>query len=133
MGRAFKEINWDLVDMYLKTGATQKEIAKALFIHPDTLRDNLKQKYGEDYSTYSSGVISEGQLHLRVAQYQKAIKSSSPGNTQMLIWLGKVLLGQKEPDSSSLEPANDEINEIERENMKLKHLLSLREDNGNKS
>ncbi len=95
-GRPDKEINWEKLDLYLMSGASQKRIADSLCLHPDTLRDRVKEKYGMEYSIYSAAKSQEGRLLLEAAMLQKALKSSSPGNTQMLIWLGKVKLGQRE-------------------------------------
>jgi hypothetical protein len=91
-----KEINWDLVNLAIKAGSTQKEIAESLFLEPDTLRARVKEKYGQEYSVYSASLQSEGKMLLRAAQLQNAVKN---GNTQMQIWLGKVLLKQKEPSA----------------------------------
>ena len=120
-----KDINWEIVDLYLKSGATQKKIAENLQIHPNTLSDRIKEKYGVSYSTYSTSLCSEGELLLEAAQFQKALKSSSPGNTQMLIWLGKVRLGQREPDMLTNKAPMQENIDKDHEIMKLKHELSI--------
>lgn len=99
MTRPEKEIPWDKVELYLMSGASQKKIADSLGIHQDTLRDRVKEKYGVDYSTYSTSKSQTGELLLEAAQMQKALK----GNTQMQIWLGKVKLGQREPETKSLD------------------------------
>lgn len=120
-----KDINWELVDLYLKSGASQKKIADNLQIHPNTLSDRVKEKYGVSYSTYSMSLCSEGELLLEAAQFQKALKSSSPGNTQMLIWLGKVRLGQREPDMITNKAPMQENIDKDHEIMMLKHELSI--------
>jgi hypothetical protein len=89
-----KEINWDLVELYIKSGSTQLKIAQSLFIHPNTLADRVKEKYGMDYSTFSSALCREGELLIEAKQHEKAMKGFWPA----LQWLGKIRCGQKEPE-----------------------------------
>jgi hypothetical protein len=121
-----KEINWDLVELYVKSGCSQVKIAKSLCIDEDTLRSRVKEKYQMEYSAFSAALISEGEMLLEAAIYQKALKSSSPGNAQILMWLGKVKLGYREPEPLST-PTNQQhldqshrIMELEHENAQLK-------------
>src|SRR5579864_1661235 len=108
MARPPKEIDWDLLDIYLKSGCTQKEIAESFLIHPETLGKKIKEKFDVDYTSYSRALCRSGEMLLKAAQFQKALKSSSPGNSQMLMWLGKVRLGQREPDSVPMVAPNQE-------------------------
>ena len=131
MARPQKEINWDLVELYIKAGCTQIKIAQSLFIHPDTLADRVKAKYGIEYSSFSSSLRSEGDMLIEAKQYEKAMKGYWPA----LYWLGKARLGQREPENAPLVAANqsqiDEshrLMELEHENAQLKAQL-----NGNKS
>ena len=129
MSRTQKEIDWDKVNLYLKAGASQKKIAESLGIDRDTLRDRVKEKYGEDYSAYSASLHSMGELLIEVTQFQKALS----GNIQMLLWLGKIRLGQKEPDLINTKaPSQEDINK-DHIIMELQHKLAVLEENANQS
>jgi AraC-like DNA-binding protein len=100
-GRPIKPIDWARVDFNLMAGSTQEEVAAELGIHRHTLSARFYEEFDLDYSTYSTQKAQAGELHIRVAQFQKALNNNAKGNTQMLIWLGKVRLGQKEPEAMS--------------------------------
>jgi hypothetical protein len=103
-----KPINWDIVELYIKAGCTQTKIAAYLYIDTDTLRDRVKEKYGVEYSIFSASLRSEGDLLIEAQQFQKAMKGYWPA----LQWLGKVRLGQKEPEvSNQLAPKQNEIDQ----------------------
>ena len=117
-GKIQKEINWDVVELYIKSGCSQIKIAKSFFIDVDTLRARVKKKYGVDYSVLSAALCSEGELLIAAQQFQKAMKGYWPA----LLWLGKVLLKQKEPEGDAKEtPSNDEI-------ISLQHALVLKDE-----
>ena len=124
-----KELDWDKINLYLKAGSSQKKIAESLMIHPDTLRDRIKEKYGVEYSTYSSSLHSAGELLIEAKQLQKALE----GNITMLVWLGKVKLGQREPDLISAIPPLQQDIDKDHLIMELKHKLAILEENGNES
>lgn len=96
-----KPIDWKLVDELLEAGCTAKEIAANFDLYHTTLYDRVKEKYGICYTEYASQLKSRGYSKIRLSQFEKALNNSSLGNVQMLIWLGKNLLGQK--DSISQE------------------------------
>lgn len=93
MARPEKPINWDQVDRFLEAGCTQKQICSAIGISEDTLQRRFKDKYGVAYTVYAVEKAQYGESLLLAAQMKKALS----GNTQMLTWLGKVRLGQREP------------------------------------
>jgi hypothetical protein len=97
-----KEINWDMVELYVRSHATQIEIAETLCIHPNTLSDRVKEKYQVDWSTFSTALRSEGKILVRAQQYQKAMK----GHWAALLWLGQVWCDQKLPEATQLLAAN---------------------------
>lgn len=105
-GRTEKPIDWDKLDRYIRSGATQKKIAAHLLLEPDTLRKRVKDKYGVEYSVYSAALQSEGELMLECAQFEKALNKKHPGDVTMLIHLGKTRLGQKD-NSVQLELTDD--------------------------
>lgn len=119
-GRPRKEINWDLVELYLKAGSNQQKICKTLGICTETMAKYTRERYGCDFSELSDRLRSEGDILIEAQQYQKAMKGYWPA----LLWLGKVRLGQTEPESALLEAANQ--NDIDQTHriMELQHELS---------
>ena len=125
MGRHEKPIDWEKVDFYLMSGSKQYDIAASVGVDKKTFIKHFKKKYNKDFSTYSTEKYACGNQLLEAAQFQKAIKSSSPGNTQMLIWLGKVRLGQKETvNTVNTNAPNETSLEKDQENMALKHRIA---------
>lgn len=101
-----KEIDWNRVDFALKAGCTQERAAAFVGIHRSTLIYKFKEKYGVDWTTYSTQLAQEGEAIVEIGQFQQAMK----GNWQALHWLGKVRLGQKEPEPSNNRQNNITIN-----------------------
>jgi len=129
MGKFKKEINWDLVELYVKSGCKQVDICKAFHINEDTLRDRVKEKYGIDWSVFSAKLHSEGDLLILGQQFQKAMKGYWPA----MLWLGKVRLGQKEPESNMFIAANQQQIDQTHTIMELQHRIAELEENANKS
>lgn len=123
-----KEINWDMVELYIKAGCSQAKIADSLFIHRETLADRVQEKYGKDYSTFSTALRSEGEMMIEAHQYQKAMKGYWPA----LQWLGKVKLGQREPELLGQLATNQIAIDQSQYIMQLEHRLAER-DNADKS
>ena len=128
MARPEKEIDWDKFNLYLKAGSSQIRIAKSLSLSVDTLQRQVRKKYGVDYAVYAAALCSTGELLLEATQFQKALA----GNITMLTWLGKVRLGQREPELlSSIPPAQLDLDK-DHLIMELQHRISLLEASGNK-
>lgn len=85
-GRPKLKINYEAVEKLASIGCTQEEIADFLECSTRTL-----QRDEEFCRVYKKG-ISHSKRSLRRMQFDKASK----GNTTMLIWLGKQMLGQTE-------------------------------------
>lgn len=99
-GRPQKEIDWELVDIYLEAGSTGTEIAAYFNMHYETFYDRVKQKYNMLFTQYAGQKQQKGNIPLRVAQYNKALE----GDNTQLIWLGKNRLGQSEsPQEVSID------------------------------
>lgn len=116
MGRPEKPINWELLDLYLRAGCKQVKIAACFQIDPETLSRRVKDKYGVDYTTYSTNLCSEGESLIEAQQYQKAMKGYWPA----LQWLGKVRCGQREPELIGNVAANQTSIDQSHENMMLR-------------
>ena len=124
-----KEINWEMVELYIKAGCSQIEIAQSFFIDRDTLRDRVKEKYGMEYSAFSAALHSEGNMLLKAKQFDKAMK----GNWPALYWLGKVRLGQREPEMLNQLAANQPQLDQSHRIMELEHELAEIKTNAHES
>lgn len=87
-------IDWDQVDKLLMSGCLGTEIASSIGCCVDTLYDRTFQEKGVIFSAYAREKKEKGDTILRHAQFAKAAK----GDNTMLIWLGKLRLGQRDPD-----------------------------------
>ena len=131
-GRPPITINWARVDELLEGGSSGIEIAADLGCHKDTLYDRTVEKYGVSFSDYSAMKHSKGEGKIRLAQYKKAIGESKKGDTQLLLFLGRVRLKQVEaqPERSVERPPNEDILLLKDENIRLRH--ELRKGNDSK-
>ena len=91
VGRPKKELDTKLIERLSSIFCTNEEIASVVECHADTLSDN--------FSEYLKKGRSRGKMSLRRMQWEKA----QTGNTTMLIWLGKQMLGQKDRLETSEE------------------------------
>ena len=122
-GRAKLEIDWDRVDHMLEAGCTGVNVASSIGCHPDTLYHRCLDERGVGFSQYAASKKACGDSRLYERQFDLAVE----GNVTMLIFLGKVRLGQCEArhDSASQDmgllvqalqrladaPANEQIRE----------------------
>ncbi len=123
-----KEINWDIVELYVKSGCKQVQICNYLNIDEVTLRDRVKEKYGMEWSAFSAKLRCEGELLIEAQQFQKAMKGYWPA----LQWLGKVRLGQREPEMLNQLAANQVHLDQSHRIMELEHEIAELK-NANKS
>ena len=124
-----KHIDWDLVELYIKSGCNQTKIAKSLFIECDTLRARVKEKYGMDYSVFSAKLVSEGEMLIEAQQFQKAMKGYWPA----LLWLGKIRLGQREPEEMHQLATNQHQLDQSHRIMQLEHQIAELKADADKS
>jgi hypothetical protein len=89
VGRPKKELDTDMIERLASIFCTNEEISTIVGCHPDTLADN--------FSEYLKKGRDKGKMSLRRMQWEKA----QTGNTTMLIWLGKQMLGQKDKIETS--------------------------------
>lgn len=94
-GRTEITIDWDLVDQLLQYHCTGQMIAGRLGIHPDTLYDRTVKKFDKSWSDYSAEKQSKGKSRLLQKQFERALSEDKPSDN-MLIWLGKQALNQKD-------------------------------------
>jgi hypothetical protein len=114
VARPEKPINWDDVEFHLMAGATQEEICATVGLHRSNFIPKFYERYGSDFTTYATEKRSQGLTLLKSAQLRKALSKSDKGSTQMLMWLGKVSLGQKEPDTGTQQYTTIKVNANDR-------------------
>lgn len=90
--RPLKHIDWDKVDVMLEAHCPGTEIAAYFAMHYQTFYDRVVKEKGMSFTEYQQQKQSKGKNNLRLAQYKKGLK----GENQMLIWLGKNWLGQRD-------------------------------------
>jgi hypothetical protein len=92
-GRPRIELDERQIKELSSLGCSMTEIACVMGVHIDTIRDNYSKAIDEGREN--------GKISLRRAQWKLALS----GNAQMLIWLGRFVLQQREEMSfSSSEP-----------------------------
>lgn len=116
--------DWEKIELYMKAGATASRIADSLGIDKGALATKVKQRYGEDFAKIYAQFKCTGELLIEATQFQRAIA----GNIQMLLWLGKVRLGQREPDNVSYIPPAQESIDRDHLIMQLKYKIQIQQD-----
>ena len=100
---AKREVQLDLDDIreLASEGNTVNDIATLLGVDDSTIEENSEYKHA-----YEMG-LCDMRASLRHSQFQ----SAKAGNTTMLVWLGKVILGQREETVTALklEREDDEL------------------------
>lgn len=113
-GRPEKPIDWKIVDELLMAGCNGSQIAGEFDMHAETFYVKCQQEHNIGFTGYSLSKMQQGEARLKHKQYTQALK----GNTQLLMFLGKVRLNQKEASESSvteesLKAFNHACNHIE--------------------
>lgn len=99
--------DFEKIELYMKSGATQVKISQAMGLTEDSLRKKVQEHYQCGYTELAQKLRTTGELLIEAKQFQEAMN----GNIKMLIWLGKVRCGQRENDVQSTIPAiQDDIN-----------------------
>ena len=112
VGRPPTLLNRNQIIALARLHCTMQEMADFFECHVDTLRDNFSKEIHKGRS--------EGNISLRRKQWEVAVEN---GNTVMLIWLGKQMLGQvnERVDSESDVPLPIyDIIDSNPENIKIK-------------
>lgn len=98
-GRPEAPINWAKVDEMLQAQCSGEGIAGTLGIHPDTLYRRCLKEQGLTFTEYAAAKKATGKDLLRMKQFELAME----GDRAMLIFLGKVVLGQRETQGVEIE------------------------------
>lgn len=93
VGRGKLYLNEEQLHKLAALGCTMPEIAIVMDCSEDTLQRNY------------AGIIARGREEVKMSIRRAQIKKALEGNSNMLIWLGKHLLGQK--DSIDLTANNE--------------------------
>jgi hypothetical protein len=98
MSRPEIPIDWDKVDYLLKAGCLGTELAATFAMHPDTFYRRVEEKYAMGFTAYMQQKRADGDACLRAKQFERALGLTETGDNNMLIWLGKNRLGQRNED-----------------------------------
>lgn len=99
MGRPKIEINYKLAEKLASILCTQSEIAHILEVSSRTLSRD------KEFCRLYKKAVDVGKMSLRREQF----KLAQAGNASMLIWLGKVYLGQRETVEHEINSSKDII------------------------
>lgn len=92
MARPKANIDWGIVDEYLRAHCEGTGIAGILGIHPNTLYLACEEKHKMSFSDYSAQKRGEGKELLRAKMFTQAMG----GDKTMQIWLSKQYLGMSD-------------------------------------
>lgn len=107
-------INFDEFEKLLSYQCTQIEIAHFFNISVDTLDRICRRELGEKLADIWDKKKNMGKVRLRKIQFDIA-ESGGPGAATMAIFLGKVILGQRDKDPEIPQvPQNSPSNEVEK-------------------
>lgn len=91
-GRPKIEIDWEDFEKLCILQCTEEEIASFFGCSADTISRRVTEEYKMSFAMLFEGYKRKGRISLRRLQWQAAKK----GSVQMLIWLGKQYLAQKD-------------------------------------
>lgn len=111
IGPPKKKVDWEVVDKMLKFQCSSTEIAGYFNIHRQTLYDKVSEEFDCTWTEYAASRQSCGLGLLRCTQFEKAFNTYSKANAQLLIWLGKQYLGQK--DGVQTEIKQEEVDKMQ--------------------
>lgn len=98
-----------------RVGCTRREIAGVLGISVDTLERHLRKTSAARNMSAAGNAYAEGRATLRLAirkaQIRVALDDTDPGQAKMLVFLGRVLLGQcpYSPPKASITTVEDAV------------------------
>jgi len=91
------QLDWVVMDKLLGLGSTLRECSEWFTCSEDTIERRVKEEKGMLFAEYQERKAAGFKISLRRKQYEVAMgdRKSKP-SVNMLIWLGKQLLGQSE-------------------------------------
>lgn len=134
MARPPKEINWDVVEKLIEAGCSGTEISAKFRIQSDTLYRRFKEEYGTNFQDFRAKTQEAGIADLKAMLHAKAINNKAPGNSNLLIFLARCLLGYREPEVTHKVAANQEEIDQTHTIMQLQNRIAeLEASDGNES
>lgn len=133
MARPKKEINWDVVQRLAEQGNSGVAIAAKFEIQSDTFYKRFKDEFGCSFQDYHAGAQEVGKADLRAMLWAKTMNNKAPGNSQLLLFMARCVLGMKEPELTNLVAANQTEIDKDHEIMRLKFTIAQMEEHANKS
>ena len=103
-GRPKLDINKKELEQCLITGRTIPQISDYFRCSEVSISRKCKEYFGMGPGAAKRMYSEKGRTQLLFAQYKAAIN----GNTTMMIWLGKQLLNQTDPDRQKKEDKKDD-------------------------
>ena len=98
VGRPEKPIDWTQFEQLCALHCTQEEIGRMFNLAPVTISIKVRDHYGEDYLIVYNRFLEQGKCSLRRNQFVLSKKNAS-----MAIWLGKIWLGQRDPNTEEVK------------------------------
>lgn len=105
-GRPKLEVDWIAVEEMCKIHCTGEEIAAISKMSYDTLKKAIRKKYDLTFTQYYKEKSADGKMSLRRKQFKSAVED---GNTTMLVWMGKQLLGQRDGRDIDITSNGDSV------------------------
>lgn len=105
-GRPKKEINQLQFEHLCALQCPEEEIAYHFDCSVDTLQRWCKRTYGTTFAEAYKKHSVDGLITIRAEQFKLAKK----GNSTMLIWLGKQLLGQADDKAARADGGGEVVN-----------------------
>lgn len=90
-GRPRVEFDWQRMDNILEFGARLLDCSELLGVSEDTIQNRVRERYGITFMQYRERKLSK--VRMKVLQKMIDVGTNGNGNTTMLIWLSKNLLG----------------------------------------
>lgn len=112
--------DWEKIELYLKAGVKPWKVATLFHVSNADFRKKIESQYRKPCDEVLDRFKNLGETLLEVTQFQKAIS----GNIAMLMYLGRIRLGQVEPAATPATPPAQA--EIDKDHliMQLKHELA---------
>ena len=107
--KTLTEPQWRFFEDCCRFQSTLSEICSYFDLSDKTLYRLVETRYSKPYSETYKRFSENGLISLRRAQFRAAVID---GNISMQIWLGKQLLGQREPKDITLAIDSKDIEEL---------------------
>lgn len=133
MARPQKDINWEVVEKLIECGCPGTEIAAKFRIQAATFYRRFEEEYKVSFQNYRSEASGAGVADLRAMIHAKAINNKAPGNSNLLIFLARCLLGYREPAVTHNVAANQDQLDQSHLIMQLEHKIAELERHADKS